>query len=1035
MPDVFLSYSRSGSGDQAQRIKEAFTARGIDVFLDTRSIAAGDEFPERIAESLLDATVVLVILDDRYFERTWCAYEFQVAVAPYRAAQPKGRTEEPLDHVALALAYRNDSVLAHLPPPLARQSWPSADDLEKIVDLVSARIKSVRGTLRERLVKCDEDLAVKRLRLGGSIPPPGNLAGKPFTGTRILQSLKDQFVGRSQELWRIFHILETGRVRNTANACAVVGTAGMGKSQLAAEYVWRYGPGHYPGGVIWIDADVDKRAVDRQLEDVLRLFCPEGPSPATDRDALDRALDQHVAAAAAKGRILWVVDNLPEPRPDRPTLPLKHWCPPINVVDLLCTSRRGKLCEPGLFHPESFVRLQELAAPAAIELLTQPPVSRRALKDDEWKIIVEWVGCLPLALLILRTSLAGFVEPNKVLARATGQEPAQALDDEVESLREDVAEEYLRGVAEALHDSYAALKGRPALRKSVHLLSWLAPTQTRHMLVHSWISHEQLAQLANRGWIDVGQGDEGHDVWRMHRVISSFLRTRSVAVIDELAELTKWLAQLMPHAAAELIPHADSLLSRLGDVDSAGDKSMASGVRSALFEIAVSNLADRAGDIARYDAASILARWGERETLLKELRNALDKASLATINGGIAMLPAIGGPGAAALCAELLCFPESPIQFAAMAIAEQLADDGNVADSLLDALIAATDEADPFDEYPDTPTTEGVVDNYLVQARSPNGSLQRLHWNHPFWQVIKAEPAREALIRLAQHSHSVRAAEHFAQQLKSAPSDELKSRAIVRLGFLLRAMSTPVPVKLFHVSTLNRTTGAIESRTEVRPPRFQGASAESYAALIEEAVSGSDQTSRLAVRVSYFSQFGMAALSNAVHDAVAAQSYAVAQRIAAGVTESFPDHINGLWWRGMARTGLGLYEEAFVDFGRVLGLQPKFFEARIERAKILVQRADYTGAQRELDLADRAQDAYTHLTRAYYYWACEAIEKAEDAAGCAIRLEPKNSAGWLARAQARYHLNKHAEATADAREARALGAHHQLIDLLLRPVN
>jgi len=1030
--DVFISYSRSGSGDQALRIQEALRARGIGVFLDRQDIATGDVFPERIADGLLDSKVVLVVVDDGYFERAWCAYEFQVAVAPYRAARPNARSDDSLDHVVLALSYRNESVLDHLPPPLARQSWLHADSVEKIVDVVADRLQHACETLRQRLAGCEEDPAVMRLRWGGAIPPAGNLAGRPFTGSRIPRSLRDQFRGRAQELWRIFHILETGRVREAADACAIIGTAGAGKTQLAAEYVWRYAPGHYPGGVIWIDADVDDRALEGQLRDALRAFVPREPLPPVgDRNALDRALDEHVATAAAKGRVLWVVDNVPVPRPERRSQPLKHWCPALNVVDLLCTSRRGKLAAPGLFDPATVVRLQELSTPAAVELLTQPPVSRSALTDDEWRIVVEWVGCLPLALRILRTSLDGFVEPKNVLARATGEEPAQALDAEVESLREDFAEENLRGVAEALHDSYSALRGRPALLKCAHLMSLLAPTPTRYALVTGWVTHEQLGQLANRGWIDVLAGDGGHDVWRMHRVVSSFLRTRSPATAAELAQLTQWLSQSLADFAAELIPHADSVLNWLGIACPAEAGPAPPGIRSPLFEIAAYDPADPDAYLARYHAATLLSRWGEGNALLKQLRSQLDGASLEGFAGVIAVLPAIGTRDAAALCAELLRSPRRDVQFAAMAIAEQFADDDGVAEALVDALLAAADQDTIFDEHRDRPTTEVYVDGLAIRAVRPDGTVQSVNWNHPFWQTIRAEPAREAFIRLAQHTNSAKAAEHFARDLRSARSDQSKQQAIVRLGFLLRAMSTPVPVKILQTSTLNRATGEIERRAEIRVPTIFRASPQHYAPLVDEVVFASDEVSRLAVKVTFYSQFGMAALSSKVHDSLGAKDYKAALRIAEAVVTTFPDQVNGHWWRGLARARLRLDDEALLDFGRVLGQQPKFFDARIERCTIFSRREDHTAAKREMDLAKDAQDAYIQLARADYYLACHAVEEAKAAADMAIRLEPANSAGWLARAHARYRLNQRDDAIDDARRARDLGAQDSLIDQLL----
>ena len=663
--------------------------------------------------------------------------------------------------------------------------------------------------------------------------------------------------------------------------------------------------------------------------------------------------------------------------------------------------------------------------------MTAPPVQRGALTDDEWRIVVEWVGCLPLALRILRTVLDGFVAPKNVLGRAMGEEPARALDDELESLREDVAEAYLRGVAEALHDSYAALGQRPALLRCAHLMSWLAPTPTRDDLVASWVSHEQLAQLANRGWIDVLPADDKHDVWRMHRVVSSFLRLRSSATASELTELTQWLSQVLPRAAEQLIPHADALLHWLAGPGLAEELSATPVVHAPLFDIATSDPSDAAAALARYHAATLLTRWGEGDALLQRLRSLLGGASLAAISGVIDVLPAIATTGAAELCAELLRSPRHDVRFAAMETAEKLADAACVADALVDALLAAADADRVFDEHADAPTAEFCVDGLLIRAVKPDGTVQRVNWNHPFWRTIPEDPAREALIRLAVHPNSVHAVEHLRLALQSARSVEVKRQTIVRLGFLLRAMSTPVPAKIQRISVLNRTTGGIEQRTEFRIPTLCLAKPEHYAALVDDIIVGDDGTSRLAAKVSFFSQFGMAALSGAVHGALGAKDYCTALRISEAVAATFPDHINAHWWRGLALAGLQRDDEALAHFGRVLGHQAEFFDARIERSGIFTRRHDHAAAKREMDLAKGAQDAYVQIRRARYYLEHDAADEAEAAADIAIRLESGNPDAWLVRAYAHNGLKQREKALADVRRARDLGAEDPLIDHLL----
>ena len=74
---VFISYSRAASATHAQ----ALAARlGDRAFLDTATIADADEFPQRLLDGILDASVVVIFATQAYLESRFCRLEMRLAI-------------------------------------------------------------------------------------------------------------------------------------------------------------------------------------------------------------------------------------------------------------------------------------------------------------------------------------------------------------------------------------------------------------------------------------------------------------------------------------------------------------------------------------------------------------------------------------------------------------------------------------------------------------------------------------------------------------------------------------------------------------------------------------------------------------------------------------------------------------------------------------------------------------------------------------------------------------------------------------------
>jgi len=213
------------------------------------------------------------------------------------------------------------------------------------------------------------------------LPDPGPLP----RGSKMPFGRNPLFVGRTREL------IDLAAALNSDNAAAIsqvetaaaTGLGGIGKTQLASEFVHRYGK-YFPGGVFWLSFD-NERAVSSTI-----AACGDADALNLQADFALRPLDEQVRLVQTAWQEpiprLLIFDNCEDPDL------LVRWRPPSGGCRILVTSRRGEwerilgvqmLPIDVLSRSESIDLLQRLAPHADVDILAQ---------------IAEELGDLPLAL-------------------------------------------------------------------------------------------------------------------------------------------------------------------------------------------------------------------------------------------------------------------------------------------------------------------------------------------------------------------------------------------------------------------------------------------------------------------------------------------------------------------------------------------------------------------------------------------------------------------------------------------------------------
>lgn len=202
----------------------------------------------------------------------------------------------------------------------------------------------------------------------------------------------DEFVGRA-ELLEALHAYVWQTVGGQKSA-VLTGPPGIGKTQLAVEYAYRY-RAHYQGGVYWIDASRDWTPELAAVAQRLRLKPTRPARSVLEHDRWLTVALQRYLADEQDEEVLLILNDVSDPR----HILEREVGPGLHVSDLtahlLVTTT-----QTNHYLPHSFRQFEvgPLLPPAAAQLLG--PVANA----DQ---LMEWAGYVPMALKLITRVLDG----------------------------------------------------------------------------------------------------------------------------------------------------------------------------------------------------------------------------------------------------------------------------------------------------------------------------------------------------------------------------------------------------------------------------------------------------------------------------------------------------------------------------------------------------------------------------------------------------------------------------------------------------
>ena len=569
---VFISYAwededyRQWVAQLASQLRED----GIDARLDRWHLQRGQTIPDFMSSEVRKADKVLVLCSPKYRERVH--------------AMEEGGPSTGLgwESMLLSSAMFVQDARSKAIPALARGAWiESAPDYlqglpyEDLTQADETHLHRAYTALLRSLTDTTE--TAPPLGSASDIPTPKSVsplfAGRsleavandrstlppivtlPMPHRMPYRSLGDRFAGRIEALWALHDLLSQEGTAVVEGVGVVVGTGGLGKTQLATEYVHRFG-NYYPGGLFWTDADRGLPVVVQQIAESAGIDI-DGAIPIHKQcEALWQTLGQTPTP------VLIVLDNFSE------TQALEPWLPVGANLKALVTTRRRDLAYPKVSLP--FLTHEE-----GLELLN---TGERAF-GAEATLLIDTLGGLPLALELSRNFLNRnpTLDIDALLAEIAKLGELAALNLFAEHYRNELPTGHEKAVGGTFQLSWELAS--EAEQKLLRLMAFWAPSPVPRRLLKRAVGDTSDSVLTNP--VDIGiealerlslvELDEDFDP-QIHRLLRGFVRaqtheadeqTRTQAVEAVRTELARIREETDTAALTELekvLPHGQALL-------------------------------------------------------------------------------------------------------------------------------------------------------------------------------------------------------------------------------------------------------------------------------------------------------------------------------------------------------------------------------------------------------------------------------------------------------------------------------------------
>jgi hypothetical protein len=557
---VFISYARSANRAHAVALKEKL---GDLAFLDVDDIENGDQFTQVMIDALLDASIVVIFASKTYLERRSCHLEMRLALSLGDAAS---------SHLILALGKAPEDVLALMPALVASKYWPAAEETDYLEEFVLQQLQVTKEALRTTLPEPE----IRRLSISfieeSKIPESKSLHGVACSlPERIAwQSIGSRFVGRADDLRRLHQALTDGTESSGKPTIRIAAGGGIGKTRLVIEYLHRYGPEYFRGGLFWIDAGFG--SIDKEFWRVLKEIEPSVPDISAMRK-MGRDVRKELGDALRRIEepVLFIIDNILEVIPGRSPRIVGDFCPALGSVTVVSTSRQDT-SEPGV----NTIKVDSLDDDAAILLLTENVPGIDTIPWVDWQLITNWVGNLPIALDLLNRCLSLNSISAKELVRRVRSPVLPSIAVELDrlgaGLRGQVPDGVARGITDVFLISFEKLssEGRTTAMILAQLASAPISLSLFNTLPEELKSSAVRAELTSRHFVTSG----GYlSLGVMHQVMADFLRSFAGGSAPEAAAaamLSVTHAFPLPvenntdnwHECSVLLPHALAILDR-----------------------------------------------------------------------------------------------------------------------------------------------------------------------------------------------------------------------------------------------------------------------------------------------------------------------------------------------------------------------------------------------------------------------------------------------------------------------------------------